>query len=123
MKKILSLNPIIHLNEDEALQFTQCETVKNAANEIFRLTNELVIVTCGERGVYYKDKSSENQITGFNSIVVDTIGAGDSHLGGYMAALQMGYEPIEAIALANKIAAKVVQIEGASLSIEQFRSL
>ena len=38
-----------------------------------------------------------------------------------MAALQMGYTPENAIALANKIASQVVQIEGASLTKEQFK--
>ncbi len=120
MKRIMDMNPIIHLNEDEAIQFTQCETVKNAAAKIFDITNELVIITCGERGVYFKNKSKEGLIEGFKSVVVDTIGAGDSHAGACIAGL-MQKKPIEEILItANKIASKVISVEGAGITKEEF---
>lgn len=120
MKRIMDMNPIIHLNEDEAIQFTQCETVKNAATKIFDITNELVIITCGERGVYFKNKSKEGLIEGFKSVVVDTIGAGDSHAGACIAGL-MQKKPIEEILItANKIASKVISVEGAGITKEEF---
>lgn len=120
IKKIMSMKPIIHLNEDEALQFTKCETVKKAAEEIFNITKELVIITCGERGVYYKNEFSEGLIEGYKSKVVDTIGAGDSHAGACIAGL-MEKKPIEEILqTANKIASKVISVEGAGISKEEF---
>ena len=123
MKRILNMNPIIHLNEDEAIQFTQCETVKNAAAKIFGVTNELIIITCGERGVYFKNESKEGLIEGFKSVVVDTIGAGDSHAGACIAGL-MQKKPIEEILItANKIASKVISVEGAGITKEEFDSV
>ena len=122
MKRIMNMNPIIHLNEDEAIQFTQCETVKKAAAKIFSMTNELVIITCGEKGVYFKNESEEGLIEGFKSKVVDTIGAGDSHAGACIAGL-MQRKPIEEILMtANKIASKVISVEGAGITKEEFES-
>lgn len=123
MKRILNLKPIIHLNEDEALQFTKCETVKNAATEIHRITNELVIITCGERGVYYKNSSNEKLIPGFKSVVVDTIGAGDSHAGACIAGLMQNKPIDEVLKIANKIACKVISVEGAGLTKEEFKEV
>lgn len=120
MKRLLSFNPILHLNEDEAIQFTRCETVKNAANELFKLTNELVIITCGERGVYYKNHIDEKLIGGFKNIVVDTIGAGDSHAGACIAGLMQNKEIDEIMITANKIASKVISVEGAGLTKKEF---
>lgn len=120
MKRLLSFNPILHLNEDEAIQFTGCETVKNAANELFKLTNELVIITCGERGVYYKNHIDEKLIGGFKNIVVDTIGAGDSHAGACIAGLMQNKEIDEIMITANKIASKVISVEGAGLTKKEF---
>lgn len=122
MKRMMKMKPIIHLNEDEAIQFTKCETVKNAAGIIFDETNELVIITCGERGVYYKNEFSEGLIEGFKSTVIDTIGAGDSHAGACIAGL-MQKKPIEEILItANKIASKVISVEGAGITKEEFIS-
>lgn len=120
MKRLLSLNPIIHLNEDEALQFTKCETVKHASDELFKITNELVIITCGERGVYYKNENKEGLVEGFKNTVVDTIGAGDSHAGACIAGLMLKKPIDEILKTANKIASKVISVEGAGISKEEF---
>ena len=123
LDRLFKLSPILHLNEQEILSYTKKENVFEACKQVYTYTNNDIIVTLGEKGAYYFHENQGTYIPTSPAKVVDTIGAGDSHLGSYMATLQMGYSPIDAIALANKIAAKVVQIEGASLSLEQFRSL
>ena len=52
--------------------------------------------------------------------VVDTIGAGDSHVGAVMACIHGGMTMAEAVATANKVAAAVVGVKGALLSQEEF---
>ena len=52
--------------------------------------------------------------------VVDTIGAGDSHIGAIMAGLSKGLSFDEAIKLANKVAAQVVSVQGAVIEREEF---
>ncbi len=49
------------------------------------------------------------------SNITDTIGAGDSHIGSIIALLHKGFAPVEAVSAANRVAASVVQQEGALL--------
>ena len=52
--------------------------------------------------------------------MVDTIGAGDAHAGAVMLGLSRGMTLADAAALANRVCAKVVETEGATLSDEDF---
>ena len=121
LDRLFKLSPVIHLNEQEITSYTKTSSIEEACLQLSKLTNNDIIVTLGEKGAYYYHEHCGTYIPGNPSTVVDTIGAGDSHLGSYMAALQMGYTPENAIALANTIASQVVQIEGASLTKEQFK--
>ena len=47
--------------------------------------------------------------------VKDTIGAGDSHAGTMLGCLYQGMDLIEAMSLANRVAAEVVSREGADI--------
>lgn len=120
MKKILDMHPIVHLNEDEALEFTHCDSVCRAAEVICGITHELVIVTCGERGAYYTDGKTSKLVPGYISEVKDTIGAGDSHAGACIAGLKMNLNYERMLSIANKVASKVVSVEGAILTNQEF---
>ena len=52
--------------------------------------------------------------------IVDTIGAGDGHLGAFMANLALGLDPIAATTKANAAAAALVSVQGGYLTPEQF---
>ena len=54
---------------------------------------------------------------------MDTIGAGDSHIGTMIARLQQGASVEEAIVDANRVAAAVVETSGALLSEAAFRAM
>ena len=100
-----------------------CAELKAAAEEIHRFTQNTVIVTLGADGCYYYDGEKEETIPGVPAEQLDTIGAGDSHIGAVIAGLQCGKTIEEAIATANRVSAKVVETEGALLSDEAFASL
>jgi sugar/nucleoside kinase (ribokinase family) len=55
--------------------------------------------------------------------VVDTIGAGDSHVGTILACLTKGMKLEEAIPYANRVAAAVIQVKGASLPADKLPEL
>lgn len=123
MKRMLNLHPIVHLNEDEITSYMHCETVSGAAAMLYEKTKDLVIVTCGERGAYYIKGKKGKLISGYKNKVKDTIGAGDSHAGACIAGLKMQMEIEEIIDMANKIASKVVGIDGAYLSEKEFSEI
>ena len=156
MKKIFSTNPILHLNEKEALDFTKKDNVEESILSLYELTKNIVFVTVGERGTVFYDGQEIVNIKGETVNVVDTIGAGDSHIGAIISAYSLGptngfslvdssklyskdsrnisldnsqaeclennvgYNFVSVCKLANKIAAEVVQIQGAKLSKECF---
>lgn len=123
MKRIYALRPILHLNDSEALSFTGKSTLSEAARYLNENTNNAVIITLGKEGCYLYDGREEHTIPGVPAVQIDTIGAGDSHIGAIIANVQMGKTLPEAIAAANRVSSKVVETKGALLSDEDFRSL
>ena len=123
LARVFALSPLMHLNETELGQFTREEDVSRAAAMLHALTEGDVVVTLGPRGAYARLGDAEVLIPGVPARVVDTIGAGDSHIGALMAALAEGLAPEEALRRANRVAAAVVSQEGAELSPEAWARL
>lgn len=55
--------------------------------------------------------------------VVDTIGAGDSHIGAVISAVMCQKSFEAAVAVANRVSAAVVGVEGPSISEEEFQQI
>ena len=123
MQRIFALGPILHLNRDEALSLSGCSTIEEAALVLSKKTRRQVLITLGREGCYYRDGDSVGLVPGVPARQVDTIGAGDSHIGALIAALHQGQTLPEAIRTANHIAAAVVETDGALLDDETFRQV
>lgn len=123
LDRLFALSPILHLNETEALAYTGEPTVGQAARALYGKTHNTVIVTLGEKGAYYHTGSEAACVPGVKAAQVDTIGAGDSHIGAVIARLQQGASIRDAIADANRVSAAVVETSGALLSRKAFRKL
>lgn len=121
--EIFNLSPIVHLNMDEILTFTKTITLELAAKTLYSLTSNLIIITDGENGSYVYDGEHLQHAIGMKAHVVDTIGAGDSHIGAFMASRKLGYSYIESLEMANQVSAKVVEIKGGLLSSDVFRQI
>ena len=118
LDRIFRLSPILHVNETEALEAGRSSTVAEAARKLYEKTGNTVIVTLGEKGCYYFDGSQEGTIPPVPTRQIDTIGAGDAHIGTVMGCLQKGDSLPEAIGKANRISSAVVGISGALLPDE-----
>ena len=89
--------------------------------QLYGRTNNTVIVTLADKGAMWYDGMEINHAPAVKvDHIVDTIGAGDSHIGAIMSGLYNGKTMAEAIADANKVAAAVVQVKGALLTQEEF---
>ena len=119
-KRLFKLSPIIHLNEKEVMEYTKESDYKEATDTLRNLTNNTVILTLGDKGAYYSSREKEGFIPSKASRVLDTIGAGDSHIGTIIACLSKDKNLEFAIEQANKIAAKVVSVKGPTLTKEEF---
>ena len=124
MDRIYALHPVLHINEMEAKELSGCHDVEDAAERLSSLTGNTVIITLGENGTYCRERSGEAyRVPGVPAAVVDTIGAGDSHIGAVIASLSMGNSLKEAIRIANAAASAVVGVKGASLTEQEFRNI
>lgn len=123
MNRIFALSPILHLNEEEACCYTGHNKLDQSAVALYQQTKQAVIITLGKDGTYVYDGQESTYISTRKAIQIDTIGAGDSHIGSIIACVTKGMPIIEAIRVANMVASSVVEVKGATLSHEEFKNL
>lgn len=123
IRRLFALSPVLHVNETEAMEASGKSTFTEAAEALFALTHNTVIITLGKEGCYYYDGKTGELIPPCPANQVDTIGAGDSHIGSVIACLKRGDSLTEAIRKANRVSAEVVGTTGALLPDDVFHSL
>ncbi|MCR4656940.1 MAG: bifunctional hydroxymethylpyrimidine kinase/phosphomethylpyrimidine kinase [Lachnospiraceae bacterium] len=117
-KRIISLKPVLHVNKSEAcrlagsLSGNDFDGYEEAAEYLHGLTGENVVVTLGNRGVYCLEGNGGYTIPAAKTEVVNTIGAGDTHVGTLIGCLTKGMDWRESLETANKMAALSVACEG-----------
>ena len=128
LRRVCNLHPLLHLNETEALSGAARLTgqapadFRSAAAILRGRTGGPVIVTLGAAGCWFDAGTESGLVPGVPAAPVDTIGAGDSHIGAVMAGLQRGLPLRSVLGRANRIAAAVVGSSGAHLSREAFEA-
>ena len=113
---------LVFCNKDEALAFTQTETVDEAC-EALKLSAKAFAVTDGAAGAIVFDGQETVSVPGVPADAVDTNGAGDMFAGAFMYALTEGRHFKWAAELANESAARVVGQFGARLDAMEFDSI
>jgi len=127
--EILSLVDIITPNETETSILTGIETnnevnIKKAALQLLKKVNEAVLITLGEKGVYYICKNGEESTIPANRVkAIDTTAAGDVFNGFFAAAISEEKSYSEAISWANKAASISVTRKGAQPSIPKLNEV
>ena len=96
---------------------TGLKSIPQAAAALFALTKNDVIMTTGKSGSYIFEAATQKgqKIPGVEANVVNTIGCGDAHLGVCVARVKAGDSLAAAVMAANKYAARIAEIEAASL--------
>ena len=117
IRKLLEINTIVHANEDEILQLSSENHVKDAALEVSKQTNQPVIVTLGNEGTLIANKCKVKILEGEKVPVTDTIGAGDSHTAAFIAGLLDNQSIEKACIWGNEVASKIVQERGGNTDI------
>ena len=86
MERIFALHPILHLNDDEAREYTAAATIEAAAAILYSHTQAMIVITTGADGACVYDGSTLTCVPSVKvEHIVDTIGAGDGHCGALMA--------------------------------------
>lgn len=118
--RILSMSPVLHLNEDEAVKLASSVSGRSfngytdAAAFLNGVTHEKVVVTLGEKGAFYLDGDKSFNVPVKKAEVKNTIGAGDTHVGTLIGCLVKGIDWKESLETANKMAALTVSGEGSA---------
>ncbi|WP_164512049.1 PfkB family carbohydrate kinase [Lacticaseibacillus daqingensis] len=118
LQELLRSGVMVHCNEVELPQVAKGDTFADRVAYLHDLTHQPVIVTIGARGTYYYVSDTDQGIVPGETVrVVNTVGAGDSHCGGMLAGLSKGLQMKDAVALGNKLAAKVCGMQANMLPV------
>ena len=120
MERILSVGPILHLNEKEAFDYAKQPSVEDCLRYLYGLNHNLVVVTMGASGTMYYAGSVMRQVPAYKTQVNDTIGAGDSHVAAMIAGYSKGLDTEQCVRLANRVASAIVSIQGPVMTGEMF---
>lgn len=113
---------ILFCNSDEAMGFTQTETLA-AATEALKKFAKNFAITCGSAGAVLFDGKQLIQIAGNTVNAIDTNGAGDMFAGAFLYAIAQGKDYKTAGDFASLAASKVVSQFGPRLQAEQHAEL
>lgn len=121
-ERINALRPVWHLNDQEALAFAGVGSIEEAGLHIARGCNNVAIITAGAEGCYVFDGVGGSILHVSTKAIrpLDTVGAGDAHVGALAAARSAGYSWEEAARLANEVSGAVCGVPGATMSDEEF---
>ena len=96
-------------NETEAefytgIKITNDQEAKQAADKLINLGIKKVIITLGEKGLFYSDGKEKIYLKASAVKAIDTTGAGDAFNGGLAYGISKKKPIIECLELANKVA-------------------
>ncbi len=113
--RINALRPVWHLNDLEALQYTGLASVEEAGWALLSACGNAVVITEGARGARAFTEEGSCFVPTKPVRALDTVGAGDAHVGA-LAALRSAGQPWEdSLRIANKVSGIVCRQQGASL--------
>lgn len=102
-------------NDEEAMLVTGTETASEAADVLLRAGVGNVIIKCGKKGALVKNKEESYMVPAKAGVeCIDTTGAGDSFVAGFLYALSEGRILRECVEYANECGAKAVGVMGAT---------
>ena len=115
-------------NETEAefytgIKITNEHQAKQAANKLISLGIKKVIITLGEKGLFYSDGKEEIYLKASSVKAIDTTGAGDAFNGGLAYGISKEKSIKECLELANKVAGLSTTKLGAGDSMPYLRDL
>lgn len=122
LDRVLDKSDYVILNKDEANAFGHTLNIELCAKMLRDKGAKKVIVKLGNEGCYFQDAHNDFYEEGVEvDSVIDTNGAGDAFMAGFIYAKLQNYSEQEACRYANAVASIVIQEKGSqsdSLSAE-----
>lgn len=110
-------------NEAEAMLVTGKNTVEEAAECLLDAGVGTVVIKCGAKGCFIKNAERAFWVPAIPNVkCVDTTGAGDSFVGGFLYGLANDFSLEECAAIANQCGAKAVEQVGATTWLDSIKN-
>ena len=107
-------------NDAEAMLLTGKDTVEAAARDLLEAGVGTVVVKCGAEGCYILTRQGAFRVPAEENVTcLDSTGAGDSFVGGFLYGLSQDLPLEECARLANRCGARAVQKIGATTWIAE----
>ena len=103
--KLAKMADILIMNELYPCRLMEDENRERALLEIAKFGAEVVISTSGEKGCLLVDQGVVKKYPAFNITPLDTTGAGDVFHGGFLRAMDLGYNLDHSIRFASAVSA------------------
>lgn len=113
---------LLFSNEEEAMLFTDTETVE-AASEALKKVAKQFVITLGDKGALAYDGNDFINIAPNAVEAIDTNGAGDMFAGAFLSAINAGHDFAKAGKLASLASSKVVSQMGPRLEKSEAQEL
>ena len=95
MRSVLKYVDIVKVSEDELQLLTECSTLVAAIAKLFTYGIKIACITQGAKGCIVATPRTIDTYPAYKVKIVDTLGAGDSFLGGFLYKLAAIGKPIE----------------------------
>lgn len=104
----------------EAKMITGADKVEDMADVFLQKGVRNVVIKMGRDGVYIRNENLETVLSSFNVDVVDTTGAGDSFVAGFLTGLDKKMDIVDCAELGQAAAAHCVQAIGSTTGVVDF---
>lgn len=104
----------------EAMLITGADNVQDMAIEFLSRGVRNVVIKMGKDGVYIKNNEHEAFLPSFDVDVIDTTGAGDSFVAGFLTGIEKNMDLLECAELGQAAAAHCVQAIGSTTGVVDF---
>lgn len=101
MLKAISLSHVVRMNDEEARFLAKADGVEAAAGTLLTLGPELVVVTLGKEGSYFRTPDHSGFMKGYEVNAVDTTGCGDGFFAGLLHGLVQSRKTVKELALSE----------------------
>lgn len=101
LETVLALADVLIASKAAAAELLGGGELEGQALKLLDWGSRAVVITMGEKGSLYADRSTSFRTPGFQVAAVDTTGAGDAFHGGFIWSLLQGYGNEKACTIAN----------------------
>lgn len=108
---------------EQAVEITKETDFSRMADFLLDRGVKNVIIKAGSDGAYFKNRDEALSCGCYKVPVVDTTGAGDAFVSGFLSARERGFSPEQCMEFATACSAQVIQQVGAATGLKSFQQV